>query len=554
MSETNNKATFSEEAGEETIKIAQYIIDNNIQETNTVLITAPTGKGKSWFIKNQLYNYCKKHKSKLKILYLLPRAVVRDEFKAELTAEHKDDIITVMLYQDFEKRDVFPSFDVYDIIICDECHYFVSDAMYNSFTYRSYERIFQFANNKLRFFITATPLPIKTILTKTVEQSDAPNTPKHLQHKLWHCNLTGLSVVKDVHFFKIGWDTEKKKNVQYILDEIDNTEPTDESGLFNNTVRGDKAIVFCDSVKYAHDLYKQYEGKSLFICSRHNEKYKNYVNDIDKEAYNKMLTEHKFDCKYIFCTSALDVGFSIKDTQVKHIICMLQDWNSVVQAVGRKRILGGDLNDRITLYLPDYSNQTIGKKIKETLKLFEHCVTLENKGAEVYMEKFEKIPDPSKIVYYKHNGDGTCKLCIDEFVRWYWTHRLALFYNISTIDSPNKYRDWVLKQFNLPSKQRERTLYGIERDLKPFAENGQLFTKKDKDIIVNIIDHKNKKNGRIIKDMKVLEEYLQKIGCRYMIVSGSKRETVDGKDKKTTTYQIIERPQTNDEQKEATEI
>jgi len=38
------------------------------------------------------------------------------------------------------------------------------------------------------------------------------------------------------------------------------------------------------------------------------------------------------------------------------------------------------------------------------------------------------------------------------------------------------------------------------------------------------------------------EEYLQKIGCRYKIFIGSKRETIDGKDKKTTTYQIIERP------------
>jgi len=38
------------------------------------------------------------------------------------------------------------------------------------------------------------------------------------------------------------------------------------------------------------------------------------------------------------------------------------------------------------------------------------------------------------------------------------------------------------------------------------------------------------------------EEYLQKIGCRYKIFIGSKRETIDGKDRKTTTYQIIERP------------
>ena len=126
-----------------------------------------------------------------------------------------------------------------------------------------------------------------------------------------YCELEGVSPVKDIKFFKIGFDEEKRNNVQNILNEIDKTE--------------EKAIVFCDSKKYAHDLYEQYSEKSIFICSLTDGKFENdnaaSEKSGDHNKYLHMLTENNFDCKYVFCTSALDVGFSIKDRQVKHIIC-----------------------------------------------------------------------------------------------------------------------------------------------------------------------------------------------------------------------------------------
>lgn len=533
MSETNNFMTFSEEIGSQTIKLIQNIMDNDLQSKQSMFAIAPTGKGKSYFVKNDLYDYCKS--KKYKILYLLPRKVVKDEFIKELQAEKKTDVITVKAYQEFERREKHPSFLPYDIIVCDECHYFISDSTFNPFTYKSYERIFSNGANKLKIFITATPEPVVDKIYKTIIQPNTKDMPKEEMHGLHGCELEGVSVVQDIKFFKTGYDEQKKRNVQNILDKIDQTE--------------DKAIIFCDSKTYAHELYEQvkYKDKSLFICSRFNDnKYEkdNAASEksADHQKYLRMIAKHNFDCKYIFCTSALDVGFSIKDRQVKHIICMLQDWNGVIQAVGRKRLINNDLSDRITLYLPYYSNQTIGKKRKETLKCFEHWKYLIFNGATAYMEEYEKIPDPAKIVYYRHTENGTCKPAVDDFVLWYYRRMAQIYADISQIDSTEQHQDWILQQFGLPNKRHERKLYGIEKDLKPFADNKRIFSQKDKEIIVNIINHKNRQNGLQVKSMQKLEEYLQKIGCRYMIVIGSKREIIDGKDKKTTTYQIIERP------------
>lgn len=548
MSETNyNWLTFSEEFGEETVNLIKCIFENKEQHRANLFIDANTGKGKSYFIKGMLYEYCKENK--LKMLYLLPRRIVRDEFIKELQAENKTDVITVKAYQEFEQREDYSSYEEYlsidenkslkeyDIIICDECHYFISDSTFNSFTFRSYDHIFSEGADKLKIFITATPEPVSVKIYGTICQHNSKDIPEEEWHYLAYCEAKGVSPVKDIDFFKVGYSELKQQNVQKIIDKIDKTE--------------DKAIVFCDSKSDALELHEKYKENSLFICSMSSEKKDKYfkanaVNE-NPEAYFKMLSEHKFDCKYVFCTSALDVGFSIRDRQVKHIICMLQDWNGVIQAVGRKRIMDKDINDRVTLYLPYYSNQTIGKKRKENIALFEHYKCLDIYGAEAYMKKYEKIPDPAKIVYYRHTGNGTCEPAIDNFVWWYYMRQNQVWNEISKIDSPEKHQDWICQQFGLRSKSHERTLYGIERDLKPFADSKRVFTQKDKEIIVNIINHKNRENGLQVKSMQKLEEYLQKIGCRYMIVIGSKRETIDGKDKKTTTYQIIERPTGQDE-------
>lgn len=533
--------TFSEEAGEETLELINEIITGKKQDTSTMFIIAPTGKGKSYFIKNDLYNYCKEHN--LKILYFLPRQVVKDEFIKELQGNKeknepdKTDIIKVYTYQQFEKKEEYPSFYLYDIIICDECHYFISDSTFNPFTYRSYERIIEDGADKLKIFITATPNPVMAIVQNTMHRQNINILEEENKRLVYFIRLQGVSVVKDIEFFKVGWSEQKHKNVQRIIDKIDKTE--------------DKAIVFCDSKQDALELHEKYKNNSLFICSRSSDKKGKYfkANAINSapEAYSKMLSEHRFDCKYVFCTSALDVGFSINDKQVKHIICMLQDWNGVIQAVGRKRIMNKDLNDRVTLYLPYYSNQTIGKKKKEGLKMLEHRNYLYNYGAAAYMEKYEKIPDPAKIVYYRHTKDGACEPAIDEFVYENILRQNWIWYKISQIDSPEQHKDWICQQFGLVSKRHERTLYGIERDLKPFADSKRVFTKEDKKIIVDIINHKNRENGLQVKSMQKLEEYLQEINCRYMIVIGEKREKIDGKDKKTTTYQIVERPTGQDE-------
>lgn len=114
--------------------ISEIISEKEIKtwENQNILITAPTGAGKSYFIKNKLYDYALANDKK--ILYLLPRLDTVLQFRDEIQRDKKTDIITIKSYQEIEKRElkkVETDLSNYDYIVVDECHYFLSDSKFN---------------------------------------------------------------------------------------------------------------------------------------------------------------------------------------------------------------------------------------------------------------------------------------------------------------------------------------------------------------------------------------------------------------------------------------
>ena len=112
-----------------------------------VIIEAGTGVGKSYFIKNTLYDIAKEEGQK--ILFLIHRRKCVDQFIMEIEADGKDDVIDIVTYQKFSmhKRcsdfdDEFNPYD-YGYIVSDEYHYFTEDASFNDTTDVAYEMIME---------------------------------------------------------------------------------------------------------------------------------------------------------------------------------------------------------------------------------------------------------------------------------------------------------------------------------------------------------------------------------------------------------------------------
>lgn len=103
--------------------ISEIISEKEIEtwENQNILITAPTGAGKSYFIKNKLYDYALANDKK--ILYLLPRLDTVLQFRDEIQKDRKTDVITIKSYQEIEKRElkkVETDLSNYDYIVVDE--------------------------------------------------------------------------------------------------------------------------------------------------------------------------------------------------------------------------------------------------------------------------------------------------------------------------------------------------------------------------------------------------------------------------------------------------
>ncbi|MED3876478.1 DEAD/DEAH box helicase family protein [Lysinibacillus capsici] len=102
------------------------------QRGDIITISAGTGKGKSHFVKNTLYDYAKE-KGK-QILFFLHRTSTLEQFEAEVAAEGKSDVIDLITYQSFEKAIIRQNqldLWMYEFIICDEYHYFGNDSFFN---------------------------------------------------------------------------------------------------------------------------------------------------------------------------------------------------------------------------------------------------------------------------------------------------------------------------------------------------------------------------------------------------------------------------------------
>ena len=107
-----------------------------------ITIKAGTGVGKSWLIKNLLYDIAKSENKK--ILMLIHRSNCTEQFIDEIVRDNKTDVIDIKTYQKLEYKELksyFNDLSEYKYIVCDEFHYFMSDASFSKTTDMSFDLI-----------------------------------------------------------------------------------------------------------------------------------------------------------------------------------------------------------------------------------------------------------------------------------------------------------------------------------------------------------------------------------------------------------------------------
>ncbi|MDK0617126.1 restriction endonuclease subunit R [Clostridium perfringens] len=445
----------------------------NWNKGEIITISAQMGYGKSYFIKNRLYEIAKENNQK--IILLVHRTRCKQQFIQELEKNHKLDVIDVVTYQTLENR---KDFDVskYDYIVCDEFHYFTSDSNFNYKTDISLEKILG-QTNKIKIFMSATGDLMK----------------RYFEHR----NLKTK-------------DYEIKANFDWINELIFFNKDETIEGIIEDIIDNDeKAIVFIESVEKAYKLYKKYKKYSLFCCSKSNKKYR-YVDEDDIEG---MLKNEKFEDNLLITTTCLDAGINLRDDEIKTIICDVPDIGVLLQCLGRKR---RKENEKVDVYIHNINNNVLGgyeTKVKLGMKMIKDFNTI---TIDEFTEKYSKsINDYYNTLFY---DEGSTKK-LNELMAFKLMEQLILIKTIKGNEDKKGcgYKNYLARNiFELEYKTLEIT-YEHE-ELEEYLDKivgKKLFKEEQKELIdkINV-----RVNGRQQKTYKKLNEGLNMLSLSYIIL------------------------------------
>ena len=341
------------------------------QQNGIVFINSGTGTGKSYFIKNKLYNYCEQNG--LKILMLVNRRLTKDQFDNDIRKKNKDKpnkTIDIMTYQNVSTNHKDKSFTDYDFIICDENHYFLTDASFNRTTDITYDKVMDCNVPKIMMSATGS------MMNKIIEKTHSNNIiAKYTIEQ-------NFDFIQDITYFNRHDD----------LDEI-------LKGFIKSKT---KAIVFVDSAKKAHELYQLNKKYSMFVCGENSYERK-YV---DKAKLNKLINNGKFDELFLITTTVLDSGFSIIDNNLSNIVVSVGDIDTAIQCIGRKRLSNKD--DRVNIFIDMFDNNRLGGRASAINRKLEPARLLKRSGEEAFVKRYSRVDVYGGIIYddLEELGDG----------------------------------------------------------------------------------------------------------------------------------------------------
>lgn len=370
------------------------------EKPSIIRIKAPTGSGKSYFILHILLKYaCETNQ---KILYLVNRKILKKQLQEELDnifyqlqndyefwsrfgEKHLNQYIQIYTYQEIEFKlkfealdpcnlwqwnlkagrwvSIIPEIPAYDYVIYDECHYFYSDADFNTSTELSFIYLTMGLKNARQIFMSATMENIEKYLKKYVERNWRRNgsIANHISNYFYEVPIN-YDYIDLYHF-------ESPKEILRIIE--------------NAASMKEKWLIFVDSISRGKKLKKELlkltkddlqddgseeklytEEDVIFIDARYES------DDESKESVEELKEKKLISKDIIITTSVMDNGISFEDKELRNIIIMADTQEEFIQMLGRKRPDGKMVKVYICSRDKGYFDKRF-KKIDDIIKVYK---------------------------------------------------------------------------------------------------------------------------------------------------------------------------------------
>ncbi|MEM5009279.1 DEAD/DEAH box helicase [Niallia taxi] len=505
---------------------------------DTVLISAQTGTGKTFFIMNSLLDNLPTGD---RLLYVCNRTNLKRQLKKDLLKKFNQEIpdtlneldhittiadkITITSYHAISNSikdsiyldDVNSDLSLYNYIVLDECHFIFSDGNFNNKTRFAYEKLIkEWHPNKTRIFISATMDEIRDPIIRCVN----------------NFKTKGFCLDNfDIHEYSTGTDYSNL-DVKY-FDKIKTI-----VNLIKNDSSDEKWLVFISNINRDGMYIVEELGESS--CSI-------IKSGTESDELNSIINNSKFTKKVLICTKALDNGININDPLLKNIVIMAWDKISFIQMLGRKRI---DINK------PDDINLFIPKRYKKSF--FSRLMILNNKKSQIELlgknenEFYRQYDNDLHIfkdyndIFYRDFKSGKIKVNSTGYKRL----NTDIFFNEYMIDQYNELGEYafIMEQlswlgladsFDESNMIEEVTLKEEIETLEEYLNSlvGIKLFKDEQNELIDKIELKDSR-GRLQKSINQFNAYFEANNMNYMVISKSSSKLIEGK-KKNYRYWLV---------------
>lgn len=421
--EENPKKYITEEIGEE------Y---NSWEPTDIIMITAPTGSGKTYFCLNVLLLE-RAMKRGERILYLVNRKILKMQLQESLKSiseeyhwnnlndyRRVEDYIEIETYQSIEKKlkftDISKLSEVkkffesrYSIVVYDECHYFYSDSDFNTYTELSYSFLRFCFDTKIQIFMSATMENMEHIIRNGnplyMRKEDVPSY--HVSGKAQFVLQDFTNTTRKYKSYTVKIDYSDVK-INYFRNLSDLCMIIKQSMEQKN----EKWLIFVDSRNSGREL------KSKLIVSgdednieEDNDGKINWREEVvyvdadyrkDTEAQvsvQQLVRDNLIRKKVVIATSVMDNGISFHDLELRNIVILANSKEEFLQMLGRKRKDGKNINLYICMRTRDYFS---AKLLSVTKKYEAYDKIASRMDGYFYSPSRQQAIDP--LIYYYYFG------------------------------------------------------------------------------------------------------------------------------------------------------
>lgn len=486
--------------------VSDYITPDKIEQWTPetfVVVSAPTGAGKSYFIQHPFRDWLTEHK--FRCLYLIPRTPLLEHFRGMLP-DDDDGTIVFRTYQSVATQKSYApngSDYTYDVIVCDESHYFIKDANFNHMTDVAFNWVLS-QSHAVRIFMSAT----NDVLIDCFDR--------------WRFQYIGYILENDcnpISSLTFFWKDEQ-------LDVVAKRVITN----------GEKAIFFLQSAEKALELFRQYKDKGLFLCSKYNKDFSRYM---DSALVKALLKDECFDGNLLVTTLALDCGVTLRDRSLTTIVTDVSDSTDVIQCIGRKRIIGAD--DTLDVYIKARNNNEVGGMLRKQRELKKEIDKF-RKDPVGYVARYERSNDPDHLIYdiEVEDVDGTKRYekRVNQLKEIKIMSDIRTFEHILTLKG-NGFIPYTAKQLGCKRYtvvEEEEKVQSLTEYLESIVGKPML-TKEDKEPLITKMDIKQ--NGRLCRTIKTLAGWLEDSGLPYRLHAYRKYMMVNGKKKDCRAWELV---------------